>query len=417
LTSFRVRTDIIHLFSLYCELMSPHRFLATSAPCGRFTSGTRIRQRARTVAGGPRAAAAASHTAAREPLGTSTARPLWLLLAATVWLCGCGSATFKASTLPPEYAASRTEGTRKIDLSNLAINSVRSEAIYPGDVLEVTIATGLEEKSPECWPLRVSEAGDAEVPLVGSVHVAGLLLPDAEQMLRHECVTRRLYRDPLVSILLRNRKTIRVTVVGAVQNPGTYELPAVSSDLLAALIAAGGLSEKASTIVEIRSLGDANVFVSTGGEPRRTVAQAGSVRVDLIAAGQGLSPDYRIDDGSVVMVREEEPKTIQVIGLVRKPDQLEITPGKEVRLLDAIARAGGLTLELADKVHVIRNLEKSDKPVVIEASIGEAKRGGPANLLLAPGDVVSVEETPLTFTISTIQNFVRVGFSAAIPGF
>ena len=294
---------------------------------------------------------------------------------------------------------------------------MRSEAIYPGDVLEVTIATGLEEKSPESWPLRVSDAGDIDVPLVGAVHVAGLLLPDAEQLVRHECITRRLYRDPLVSVLLRNRKSIRVTVVGAVESPGTYELPAVSSDLLAALIAAGGLSEKASTIVEIRNMGDANVLPSAGGDPRRTVAQAGSVRVDLIAAGQGLSPDYRIDDGSVIMVREEEPKTIQVIGLVRKPDQLEIDPGKEVRLLDAIAMAGGLTIELADKVHVIRNLEKADKPVVIQASIREAKRGGQANLLLAPGDVVSVEETPLTFTVSTIQNFVRFGFSSAIPGF
>jgi polysaccharide export outer membrane protein len=339
------------------------------------------------------------------------------LVAAAVWLCGCGSATFQAGKLPPEYAASRSEGTRKIDWSSLARNSARSEAIYPGDVLEVTIATGLEEKSPESWPLRVSDAGIIEVPLVGGVRVAGLLLPDAEQLLRHECITRRLYRDPLVSVLLRTRKTIRVTVVGAVNNPGTYELPAVSSDLLAAVNAAGGLSAEASTIVEIRSLGDANALASSGGDQRRTVAQAGSVRVDLIAAGQGLSPDYRIDDGSVIMVREEEPKTIQVIGLVRKPDQLKIEPGKEVRLLDAIARAGGLTLELADKVHVIRNLEQADKPVVIEASIREAKRGGAGNLLLAPGDVVSVEETPLTFTVSTIQNFIRFGFSAAIPGF
>jgi len=338
------------------------------------------------------------------------------LIAALGLLCGCQNATFQASTLPPEYAAGHTTGTRKIDLSNLARNSVRSEAIYPGDVLEVTIATGMEEKSPESWPLRVSDAGAIDLPLVGTIRVAGLLLPDAEQLVRHECISRRLYRDPLVSVLLRKRKSIRVTIVGAVQKPGTYELPAVNSDLLAALIAAGGLNEKASTIVEIRNLGDSGMLPDAGSGPRQTVAQAGSVRVDLIAAGQGLSPAYRIDDGSVIMVREEEPKTIQVIGLVRKPDQLEIDPGKEVRLLDAIALAGGLTLELADKVHVIRNLEKADKPVVIEASIREAKRGGPANLLLAPGDVVSVEETPLTFTVSTIQNFVRFGFSSAIPG-
>ncbi len=339
-----------------------------------------------------------------------------LLVGALLGLAGCQNTNYQAATLPPEFAASRVEGPRKVDLSSLARASAHSQAIYPGDVLEVTIATGIEEKSPESWPLRVSDGGDVGVPLVGAVHVAGLLLPDAEQLIRHECITRRLYRDPQVSVLLRNRKTIRVSVVGAVAKPGTYELPAVNSDLLAALIAAGGLTEEASTIVEIRSVPDVVAASYTGGDPRQTVAQAGSVRVDLIAAGRGLSPDYRIDDGSVIMVRELEPTTIQVIGLVRKPDQLEIPPDKEVRLLDAIAMAGGLTQELADKVHVIRNLKNSGQPVVIQASMRDAKRGGAANLLLAPGDVVSVEETPLTFTISTIQNFIRFGFSAAIPG-
>ena len=337
----------------------------------------------------------------------------WVMLLTTALLAasGCQSATYQAAKLPPEVAAGRTTGTRKVDLASLATASVRSEAVYPGDVLEVTIATGLEEKSPERWPLRVSDTGEVGVPLVGSVRVAGLLLPDAEQAIRHECINRRLYRDPQVSVLLRSRKTIRVSVVGAVAEPGTYELPAVNCDLLAALIAAGGLTPEASTIVEIR-----NMPPDAAAGQRRTVAQGGSVRIDLVAAGQGFDPDYRIDDGSVIMVREQAPKTIQVIGLVRKPDQLKIPPDEEVRLLDAIAMAGGLTTELADKVHVIRNLENSDQPVVIQASMREAKRGGVGNLRLAPGDVVSVEETPLTFTVSTIQNFIRFGFSAAVPG-
>lgn len=338
-----------------------------------------------------------------------------LLVGALAGCVGCKSTAYQASKLPPELMAERIDGPRKVDLSRLARGAVRSEAVCPGDVLEVTIATGLEEKSPDSWPLRVSEGGEVNVPLVGNVRVAGMLLPDAEQVIHRECIARRLYRDPQVSVLLRTRKMVRVNVVGAVAEPGAYELPAVSCDLLTALMAAGGLTPEASTIVEIRNMAN-----PAGAQPViqtvSTVAQAGSVRVDLVAAGQGLSPDYRIDDGSVIMVREREPKTIHVIGLVRRPDQLTIPPDKEVRLLDAIAMAGGLTLELADKVHVIRNLETVDHPVVIQTSIRDAKRGGNANLILAPGDVVSVEETPLTFTVSTIQNFIRFGFSAAIPG-
>jgi polysaccharide export outer membrane protein len=117
------------------------------------------------------------------------------------------------------------------------------------------------------------------------------------------------------------------------------------------------------------------------------------------------------------MVRPHAPENIQVIGLVRKPGQFEVAAGQEVRLLDAIAMAGGRTMQIADRVHIIRNLKEAEQPIVIEASVREAKAGGPANLLLAAGDVVSVEETPVTFTVGTIQSFVRFGFSAAIPGF
>lgn len=396
--------------------MLRYRSFASSVFCQRVAPSARRLGRDLDARGCRKPAASQGGAVAGAVFRTAAAAPACLLIAALSVLCGCQNAAIQASKLPPEYAAVRSQATRNIDLSSLARNSVRSEAIYPGDVLDVTIATGLEEKSPESWPLRVSDAGDIAIPLVGIVHVAGLLLPDAEQLVRRECITRRLYRDPLVSVLLRNRKTIRVTIVGAVKNPGAYELPAINSDLLAALNAAGGLNEQASTIVEIRNMGDANILSQASGGQQRPLPQAGSVRVDLIAAGQGFGPEYRIDDGSVIMVREEEPKTIQVIGLVKKPDQLEIPPGKDVRLLDAIAMAGGLTLEIADKVQVIRNLDGANQPVVIQASIREAKQGGQANLLLAPGDVVSVEETFTTFAITVIRDFVGIGLTSPIPG-
>ena len=53
---------------------------------------------------------------------------------------------------------------------------------------------------------------------------------------------------------------------------------------------------------------------------------------------------------------------------------------------------------------------------MINASIREAKLIDQANVRLAAGDVVSVEETPLTFVLDTLHKFARVGFSATIPG-
>ena len=55
------------------------------------------------------------------------------------------------------------------------------------------------------------------------------MLTDAEQVIRHESITRKVFRDPHVSVLMRDRKSLSVTVVGAVKEPGTYELAAANN--------------------------------------------------------------------------------------------------------------------------------------------------------------------------------------------
>ena len=202
------------------------------------------------------------------------------VLALAAACSGCQEKIYKAGKLPLEFTASHTASTHKVDLSRLARTSAQTEVIYPGDVIQVTISTGAEEKTPESWPVRVGDNGEVNVPLVGSVRVAGLFLTDAEQTIRHESIARKVFRDPHVSVLLKDRKSISVTVVGAVKNPGTYDLPAANNDLLHSLVAAGGLTDKASTIVEIRSLPNYPGAQASYHAPRKTVAQNGEVQID-----------------------------------------------------------------------------------------------------------------------------------------
>jgi len=261
------------------------------------------------------------------------------------------------------------------------------------------------------------------VPLVHRVSVVGLKMTDAEQAIRRASIERGLYRDPHVSVLLNQRRTYRVTVVGAVEEPGSYNLPASNCDLLAAIIAAGGLSETASTKVELTTPGSPDEAASTEltqpvsffAESGRSMRQQRRARFDLadLESGRGGIP---LDDGAVVMVLEREPETIHVMGLVRNPNRFEMEDDEVVRVLDAIAMAGGRTLQLADKVRVIRQSPVGDAPAVIDLSLRKAKTDPRTNLVLAPGDVVSVEETPLTFTVETLRDLVRFGFSSALPG-
>jgi len=102
---------------------------------------------------------------------------------------------------------------------------------------------------------------------------------------------------------------------------------------------------------------------------------------------------------------------------VRESGEFELPVNREMRLLDALAKAKGVSSQVADKVHVIRQIPGHTEPLVINISLREAKTSGKGNIRLASGDVVSVEQTPATIMYDTLNNFVRVGISGGIPLF
>lgn len=357
--------------------------------------------------------------------GNRSRRARWLLrwtilCAAALLACGCQQGRiYRASSLPPNFLAPPVSSLRNVDLSRFAQSRADNERLYAGDIVEVSIATGLEEGDLPVWKLRIAEDGTVNVPLVGNVGIAGLELTEAEMAIRTESIRRGKFVDPNVSLLMLQRRSNRITIAGAVEQPGVYELPRTSSDLLAALVAAGGPTAEAGTIVEIRQpapephLAARPQFASFA--PGQSAPA--SLRIDLQQAMRGGAPDLRLPDGAAVMIEKRPTRYVHVIGLVNQANQFEMPADQELRLLDAIAMAGGRTLSIADKVQVVRTLPGATEPILIEASVNAAKRDGASNIVLAAGDVVSVEETPLTFTVGTIREFVRFGFSSALPGF
>lgn len=362
----------------------------------------------------------------------SRAKTLVMMLAATSVMLGCTQANlYHASRLPPELMAPRHATLQNVDLSRLARTVSNSQVLYIGDEIEVSIATGLEDKTPPAWKGRVAEDGTINVPLVGTVQVAGLEVIQAEQLIHAESIRRGKYVSPNVTLALVQRRTNKVAVLGAVEKPQTYELPSSSSDLLTAIVQAGGLSEDAGTIIEIRHPpgvveapfadngdGYSTELASMRSNRRMVRTPPRTVQVDLLQASGSDYGDYSLTDGSTVMVMKRAKRYIHVIGLVNRSGQYEIPEDlPEPRLLGALAMAGGQSLSIADKVHVIRQLPDRAEPVVIQASVRAAKADLTSNIQLAAGDVVSVEETPTTFVVGTIKDFVRFGFSSAIPGF
>jgi polysaccharide export outer membrane protein len=371
-----------------------------------------------------------THFMANPPAERQTRRhlssALAVMLAAVVALPGCAQRVYRADRLPVELTARLPVPIDTINLSGLADRPAQTEVICPGDVLEVSILTDYNKLTTTATPVRVAGDGTVEVPLVGRVQVAGQEVEQAEQTIIAESQVRGIFRNPCITLSMKQPRTNKITIVGAVNAPGVHDLPRRSSTLLAALVAAGGLSKEAGPDVEIRHSKPPSARpLGPGGSPEGALTAheqpAGEpagmiVRVNLATAAQDRKAPYLLEDGDVVHVFKRELERIAVLGLVRKPGSFEFPANRPLRVLDAIALAEGTPNPVADKVVLIRRPAGKPEPVNIAVSIQKAKNGS-ENLELQPGDTVVVEQTPATVVVDIVQTFFRVGFSATFPTF
>lgn len=341
---------------------------------------------------------------------------------------GCASqhgTLHQAHNYPAHLIAPPAENTQTLDLSKLSPDAGNTNIIGPGDLLDVTVAASMSPRDIVTFPVRVEDNGNARVGMIGLIKLGGLELEDAEERIARASIENRIFNSPTVTVGFKRKRMNRVTVIGAVKSPGTKMLPSSESDLLSAIVAAGGLADDAGVFVEIRNVIEqpANDSSVAGAAAGPGVAQTGyagganatpkNVRIDLISAAKKGSNGYYIADGGVVMIEKRDPKAVQVTGLVRKPGKQDFPVDKEFTLLDALSQAGWTSSQVADKVYVIRQLEGQPEPSVIQCSIRRSKFDVEHNMRLAPGDIVTVEHTPETVLLEAL-NIMRVGLSASL---
>ena len=365
----------------------------------------------------------ASSRAIRISLGV-----LWVGL-----MGGCSAPrTFLAKDLPLAFHAPIRTNTQELDLSGLAGTSVTSETIDIGDVLSVTIVTDYGDQDPMTSPARIHNDGTANVPLIGPVHVKGLELDQAEQAIAAAAIARGIFKKPHITVVMEKQSVNKITVLGAVKEPGEYEIRRTGCSVLPALVAAGSLSETASGYVEIRrrrprsgpavnppllARHDGTQMASYVVPEPNQVGGPQKFQINLIKAAAEGDGGPLLEDGDVVMVMKKVPEPIYVRGLVREPGEFELSPNRDLDLLQAIALAGDCTMPVANKVIIIRRVPGEEEPIVIRTSIREAKADSAANVLLMAGDTVNVEETPETIVMRTITDVLRIGVGSTIPLF
>ncbi|ABF41585.1 polysaccharide export protein [Candidatus Koribacter versatilis Ellin345] len=258
--------------------------------------------------------------------------------------------------------------------------------IGPGDLISIDVFDVSELKQE----LRVNESGDAELALVGALHVASLTPDAASTQIASALESRRLVVKPQVRVLIREYATQGATVSGEVRKPGIYQIYAPR--LLSQLISeAGGLTELASPTVRIK---------------RRNGTDE-SVRLP------------RNDSSSLIMVYPGDTILVQragityLVGDVSRSGGFVMQNDGELSVAQLVALGGGLapTAKAGHAKLVRKTLSGREE---IEVNVAEILRGRAPDVALHNEDILFIPNSAWKTAATRLQNITQLTLGAAI---
>ena len=179
--------------------------------------------------------------------------------------------------------------------------------------------------------------------------------------------------------------TVRVTLLGAVQKPGTYEIP-IGSRVMDLLSQAGGLLPTANM---------SNVSLNRKGEVL-------TLNLGKLWEGE-MEQNPELQDGDLVLVPASQ--RIWVTGAVQRPGSFDYQPNMTV--LDAISIAGGpRSLEESDLSAVKIVSGDTVKTVNLEAAF---RTGALSVEPIRPGDIIIVPERAKAYIFGAVARPGAIG--------
>jgi polysaccharide biosynthesis/export protein len=338
---------------------------------------------------------------------TFSSRVLRSLLGLSVFAllaAGCGSVptsqtpTLASATSPPTKAEVDQINRINSALAAAALQTPFVPADYrlaPEDLVEITLYNIPESEAwitPRRVEVRVSQEGMISLPLLGDIRAAGQTLPALEQVLRAHYD--RYFHNPQVGIQVKEFRGQRVTVTGAVRNPGVLQLTGPKT-LVDVLSMAGGLSERAGSQVHL---------YRQGPEGRQSYV----IELPALARNPGLV-DMPVQAGDVINVPQSG--TFFVNGAVARQGSYPLA--QPYTFTQALTVAGGVNGNLADysgiAIYRRRDGLEAEK---IPVNLDDIFAGKARDPLIAPDDMIVV---PISSFKWVVERFIGTIGLPSVP--
>ncbi|HKX30679.1 MAG TPA: polysaccharide biosynthesis/export family protein [Blastocatellia bacterium] len=279
-----------------------------------------------------------------------------------------------------------------------------SYRVGPGDLLDIRVF-GHPELGREA---RITNQGRVRLPFIDELQVACRTEAQIAQLIVEKY--RKYLRDPQIDVFVKEYKSQPVAIIGAVSQPGRFQLQR-RARLLELLTFAGGPNPTSGGVVNIIR-GSAPDFCGAeenSSPPGIPVEQTGpeqalllSFKLPEVIVGQPESNPF-VRPGDIISVPETDQ--VFVIGYVVKPGAIAMR--NKITLLQAVGMAGGFLADAAKgKVKVVRQEPGTNVRKEYLYNIDHIQKKQAEDVVLMPNDVIDV---PASVPKNTVRGLLGVG--------
>ena len=279
-----------------------------------------------------------------------------------------------------------------------------------GDTMEITIQDYIQIGRAEPYERQVDLRGYVDIPRLPPVRAQGRTVAEFVSAMEQAIRDKQINDRPVIGINVRSQRKQTFSVLGAVQNPGTYFIPSPDYRLLDGMGSAGSFNESIPFIFVVRQVPLTDAAGGRLAEPEPTkksrVGKPPSEMRQPTPAGEEPKKGEDLIDIIDKMVKEKpEPKSPSAMG-----SDLPVAPGRPVnqppaidlpdpsRPQNPITTSGGGGWIYADGKWVKARAGMDSETVsqqnlvtqrVIKIPTGPLLAGAAdVNIILRPGDVI-----------------------------
>jgi len=305
------------------------------------------------------------------------------------------------ATTPVEPPPMVPAAAPQTPVSLQAQNQAPDYTIGPQDVLDIDVF-GLPELSKT---VRVSSDGTIVLALLGRVRASGVTVDQFRQQL--ETMYGKTYlQNPQVTVYVRELHSRPVSVTGAVDKPGVFQL-ADNQTLIDVISLAGGLSRTSAPAGRTIYVTRKGEFVFDHVPDGLRVVSPDKVEIDVDRLFFSRNEDLNITIRPYDIVTVSQADVFYVEGGVRQANSFHFQSRDRVTVLQAVAMAGGLVPTASrGRARIIRTREDGSR-MEIPIELGKIIKGQSPDVTLVANDILYIND-------STTKAAFRRGLEAVV---